>query len=109
MTTATTSAQPQWLTTKQVLRMLGISRQTLTLWRASGHFPEGQLINPTGTRLRWTEEQVIGFMASRPVGRGRGSQQYQQKQLAAAERARAGLPPRPVLLPKSRRRPAQPD
>jgi predicted DNA-binding transcriptional regulator AlpA len=101
--TETTSAPPQWLTMPEVLKRLHVSRQTLWLWIGSGYFPEGRQFNPTGTRLRWPEAQVTAWMDSRPVGRGHGGKQYQQQQLAAAERLAAGLPPRPVLLPKAQR------
>jgi predicted DNA-binding transcriptional regulator AlpA len=98
MTTATTTL-PQWLTTKQVLKMLGISRQTLWLWIGSGYFPEGRQFNPTGTRLRWPEEQVTAWMDSRPVGRGCSTQRGTLPTVADETAA----PPRPVLLPKSMR------
>jgi predicted DNA-binding transcriptional regulator AlpA len=103
MTTATTTAPPQFLTMGEVCKLIRRSRQTVYLWVQQGYFPEGIPFNPSGTRKLWPLEQVLAWLRSQPVACSRAAKEKQQKQLAAAERLSAGLPPRPVLLPKSMR------
>ena len=53
----------RFLRTRELLKLLGISRSTLWEWRRIGHFPAGCQIGPH--TLAWRESAVRAWMEER--------------------------------------------
>lgn len=58
----------------EVLRRLGISKQTLHLLIESDQFPRGRPLNPHAhfPTLRWREDEITAWIDALQPGRGRG-------------------------------------
>ena len=58
--------------TQDVCRRLNVSRETLRRWRASGHFPEPQLLGPRS--LAWDSGVIDAWLNARPTVSSQGGQ-----------------------------------
>lgn len=57
----------------EVSEMLGVSKTTIYNWTEDGFFPKPIVLGPVGLKtstIRWPEEEVTAWLASRPRGRG---------------------------------------
>lgn len=59
------------LTTAQVCRLLGVSRQTLHTWMRQGRFPRPAQHQGNGKVSRWPESAVRARLAKQPVDAGK--------------------------------------
>lgn len=66
MAKPTSGAGEALLTTKQVCRLLGVSRQTLYVWMHQGRFPQPLDEHRAGKTSRWPESVARERLAKRP-------------------------------------------
>lgn len=68
----TPSSNKRMLRIGDVCEMLGVSKTTIYNWTEDGFFPKPIVLGPVGLKtstIRWPEEEVEAWLASRPRGR----------------------------------------
>jgi predicted DNA-binding transcriptional regulator AlpA len=118
MTAATTTGPVRLLPRREVLKLIGVSHNTLHLWIEAGQFPRGRPLNPWARypRLGWREDEVIQWIDALQPGKGRGPAVPVYRRIREQAEARAKAPvaaansttprpttSRPLLLPKAQR------